>query len=105
LSHINLQFGNGAAQRVAVHSQLPRGPALVAVVFLQHGENEALFEFAYCLGVQNIALVHLQDECFELISHGIPLSFEKRYRRPSVLARFRFRRRRRSALLVLLFPV
>jgi hypothetical protein len=44
-------------------------------VFLQYGEDEPLFEFAYRLGVQNIAFVHLQDECFELISHGIPLSF------------------------------
>jgi hypothetical protein len=77
LSNVNLQFGNGAAQGVAMHPQLTRGPALVSVVFLQHCEDEPLLEFAYRLGVQNIAFVHLQDECFELISHGIPLSFEK----------------------------
>jgi len=63
-----------------MHSQLTGGPALISIVFLQYGEDEALFEFAYRLGVQNIAFVHLQDECFELISHGIPLSLEKRQR-------------------------
>jgi hypothetical protein len=80
LPYVDLQFGNGAAESVAMHPQLTGGPALVSIVFLQHGEDEALFEFAYRLGVQNIAFVHLQDECFELISHGIPLSFEKRQR-------------------------
>jgi hypothetical protein len=58
-----------------MHPQLAGGPALVSIVFLQYGEDESLLEFAYRLGVQNIAFVHLQDECFELISHGIPLSF------------------------------
>jgi len=60
-----------------MHSQLTRSPALVAVVFLQDREDEPLLELPYRLGVQNITLVHLQDECFELISHGIPLSFKK----------------------------
>jgi hypothetical protein len=58
-----------------MHTQLAGGPALVSVVFLQHGEDEPLLEFPYRLGVQNIALIHLQDECFELISHGLSLSF------------------------------
>jgi hypothetical protein len=58
-------------------TQLTRGAALIAVVFLQNGEDEPLLEFAHCLRVQNIAFVHLQDECFELISHGLPLSLEK----------------------------
>ena len=49
---VNLQFRNGAAERVAVHSQLPGRPALVALVLLLKvwqpatiwrfdGENEA----------------------------------------------------------------
>ncbi len=61
-----------------MHPQLTGGTALVPIVFLQHGEDEPLLEFAHRLGVKNIAFVHLQDECFELISHGILLSFEKR---------------------------
>ena len=57
-----------------MHPQLARRAALVSVVFLQHGEDEPLLELPYRLGVQNIAFVHLQDECFELISQGILLS-------------------------------
>src|SRR5579863_644443 len=73
LPNINLQFSDGPAERVAMHPQLTRGPALVSVIFLQHCEDEPLLEFAYRLGIQNIAFVHLQDECFELISHGASL--------------------------------
>ena len=60
-----------------MHSQLTCGPALISIVFLQHGKDEPLLEFSDRLRVKNIAFVHLQDECFELISHGILLSFEK----------------------------
>jgi len=60
-----------------MHSQFTCCPALISIVFLQHGKDEPLLEFADRLRVQNITLVHLQDECFELISHGIPLSFKK----------------------------
>jgi hypothetical protein len=87
-----------------MHSQLASGPALISTVFLEHRQDEPLLEFAYRLGIKNIALVHLQDECFELISHGIPLSFEKLPSRFSLFARFRFD----AAdvwLLVLLFTV
>ena len=58
-----------------MHPQLTRGAALIAVVFLQNGEDEPLLEFPYRLGIQNITLVHLKDERFELISHGLSLSF------------------------------
>lgn len=57
-----------------MHSQLARGPALVSIVFLEHREDESLLEFPYRFGIQNIAFVHLQDERFELISHGLSLS-------------------------------
>ena len=57
-----------------MHIQLARGPALVAVVLLQYGQNEALLELAHRFGVQNVALVHLHNQCFKLISHGISLS-------------------------------
>jgi hypothetical protein len=61
-----------------MHSELPRGSALITLVFLQHRQDEAFFELAYGFGVKNIAFVHLHDECFELISHGLSLSLEKR---------------------------
>ena len=44
--------------------------ALVAFIFLEDGENKALFEFAHSLGIKDVALVHLQDERFQLIFHG-----------------------------------
>jgi hypothetical protein len=82
---------------------LTSGPALVSAVFLQHRQNESLLEFAHCLGVQDVALVHLQDECFELISHGILLSFEKLTRELFSFANFRFEPADTRGLLVLLF--
>ena len=74
LTHIYFEFVNGAAEGVAVHSQLPRCPALVAFVFFQDRRNEATLEFANRFRIKNIAAVHLQHECFELIFHGISLS-------------------------------
>ena len=56
-----------------MHTQLACRPALIPFVFLKNSKNETLFEFANRLGVQNIAFVHLHDECFELVSHGISL--------------------------------
>lgn len=49
LADIYLKLGNSAAERVAVHAKLAGSPALIAFVLLQHGENEALFKFAYSL--------------------------------------------------------
>ena len=73
-AYVKLQFGYGAAERVAMHAELAGGLALVAVILLEHGEDEPFFEFAYRLGVEDSALVHLQDECFQLILHDVPLS-------------------------------
>ena len=56
-----------------MHTQLAGRPALIPLIFLKNSKNKALFEFANRLGVQNIAFVHLHDECFELVSHGISL--------------------------------
>jgi hypothetical protein len=47
-----------------MHPQLARGAALIPFVFLEHGENESLLELPHTLGIQNIAAVHLQNECF-----------------------------------------
>jgi len=69
LPDINLQFADRAAERVAVHPQFPRGTALIALVFLQNGKDETFFELAHTLRVKDVAAVHLQDECFQLIFH------------------------------------
>lgn len=74
LANINLQLSDGAAEGVTVHSQFTGGPALVALVFLKHGQDEALLELAHALGIKNIASVHLQDKCFQLIFHDAFLS-------------------------------
>ena len=39
-------------------------------------KNEFLFEFTNGFRVKNIALVHLHDQGFKLISHGVSLSCE-----------------------------
>jgi len=60
-----------------VHAQLAGGATLVAFVFLEHREYEFLFEFPYSLGIENIASIHLQDQSFELIFHGVSLSIRR----------------------------
>jgi hypothetical protein len=76
LTHIDFKFMDRAAQGVAVHAELTGCPALVTFVFLKHSKDESLLEFANSLRVEDVALVHLHDEGFELISHGISLSQE-----------------------------
>jgi hypothetical protein len=74
LTDVNLQLRDGAAQSIAVHTKLARGAALVSFVFLKYRQDKALLEFAHRLRVQNIAFVHLHNQGFQLISHGISLS-------------------------------
>ena len=73
-----------------MHTELAGGAALVAFIFLKNGQNESLLEFADSFRIKNIAFVHLHDQGFELVSHGISLSgcntaskasrrYEKRY--------------------------
>ena len=57
-----------------MHSQLAGGAALVAVVFLEHGSDEPPLEFLHRFGIQNVALVHLLHERFQLIFHRISLT-------------------------------
>ena len=74
LTDIKFELGDGAAQSVAMHSQLSRGAALVAFVFLKNSCYKTLLELSDCFGIENVALVHLVDKCFQLIFHGISLS-------------------------------
>ncbi len=59
-----------------------RCTALIALVFLQYGEDEPLLELADRLRIQNVAVVHLQNKRFELILHGLSLSLEKLLQKP-----------------------
>ena len=74
---INLQLLHGPAQRVPVHAQLPRRLALIAPVFFEHGHNKALFKLANRLRIEDVAFVHLKNECFQLIFH-LPPRFRTR---------------------------
>src|SRR4029077_10036806 len=74
LAYIDLQFSDSAAERVAVHAEFAGGSALVALVLLTHGQDEAFLDLAHTLGIKNIAAVHLQDQRFQLIFHDGSLS-------------------------------
>lgn len=68
-ANIKLQFRYCATESVSVHAELARGLALVAIVFLKNGEDEALLELSYGFRIKNPTVVHLQDEGFQLILH------------------------------------
>lgn len=53
-----------------MHSQFARRAALIPFIFLQDRQDESLLELSYTFGIKNVAAVHLQDECFQLIFHG-----------------------------------
>lgn len=64
VSNFDVQFLNRAAEGIAMHAQLPRGPALIAFVFFQHYRDKPALKFAHGLGIKNIAAVHLLYQCF-----------------------------------------
>jgi len=66
-TNVDLEFLHGSAQGVAVHSQLPGCLALIAAIFLENRHDKTLFEFANRFRVEDVAVVHLKDECFQLI--------------------------------------
>src|ERR1700677_1154714 len=74
LPYIDLEFIDGPAEGIAMHSQFAGGAALVTLVFLKDGENKTLLELTHALGVEDVAFVHLQNQCFQLIFHGWSLS-------------------------------
>ena len=45
-ANVDFEFGEGAAERVAMHTEFARGAALVALVFLENGQDEAFLELA-----------------------------------------------------------
>ena len=74
LANVNLELADRAAQGVAVHAQFAGSAALVTLVLLEHGHDEPFLEFTHSFGIENIASVHLQDKCFQLIFHAASLS-------------------------------
>lgn len=74
LANVDLQFTDGAAQRVAMHPQLQGGAALIAFVLFEHRRDKPFFEFSDRFRIKNIAPVHLQYERFQLIFHRLSLS-------------------------------
>ncbi len=62
LDGVEVEFGEGAAQRVAMHAELGGGLALIPLVVRKDFEDEALLELTYGLGVGNAGAVHLRDQ-------------------------------------------
>ena len=62
-----------------MHAQFAGGTALVSFVFLKDGQNKTFLEFPHALFVKDIAAVHLQDECFQLVFHKTVLSLLKNF--------------------------
>ena len=71
-TNINLEFLHGPAQRVPVHAQLPRCFALIAPVFFEHGYDKAFLKLTDRFRIEDVAFVHLENECFQLIFHLLP---------------------------------
>ena len=69
LADIDLELADGAAEGIAVHAQFARGAALISAILLQNGEDESFLEFPHAFRVEDVAAIHLQNECFQLIFH------------------------------------
>jgi hypothetical protein len=85
LADVDFQLGDSAAESVPMHAQFAGGAALVAFVFLEHGEDETFLELAHAFGIKNVASVHLQHECFQLIFHEGSLFTMKFFSAPLLL--------------------
>src|SRR5262249_33551101 len=59
LRGIEVEFGHGAAEGIAVHTELFCSFTLVTLVMGKHFHEEALFEFAHGFSIGNSAGVHL----------------------------------------------
>lgn len=71
---VKLELGDGAAESIAVHTQLAGSLALVAVAVLQNRQDEFLLELANGFRIRNTASVHLHHQGFQLIFHDASLS-------------------------------
>lgn len=62
-----------------MHTEVFSCAALIALIFLQNRQNESFLKLANSLGIEDVALIHLHNECFELISHSLPLSLMENF--------------------------
>lgn len=68
-ANVKLEFCNSPAESVAVHAELARGLALIPIILLQDCQDETFLELANGFRIKDTAVVHLQDEGFQLILH------------------------------------
>ena len=73
LRGVHVEFGDGAAQRVSMHTELASRLALIATMMRKDLKDEAFLEFAYSLGVSDAAGVHMGDEIIQLSLQKGPL--------------------------------
>jgi hypothetical protein len=71
---------------------LPRCLALIAAVFFEHGHDEAFLKLTDRFRIEDIAFVHLKDECFQLIFHLLPRFRTFTAQQPVVKLKFRIQR-------------
>lgn len=74
LRGIEFEFIQGTAERVAVHAELSRSFALVALVVAQHFLDKAAAKFPDSLLVSNATGVHLHDKIIQFAFHFNDLS-------------------------------
>ena len=65
LSGVEVELGEGAAERVAVHAEFVGGLALVSLVLRKHFEDVAFLELANGIHIGDTGAVHLRNESVE----------------------------------------
>jgi hypothetical protein len=70
LRSVHVKLGQGAAEGVAVHTELFGGLALVALVLRKHFEDIALFELTNGLRIGDAGAVHLRDQTVQFALQG-----------------------------------
>jgi len=70
LSGVHIEFGEGAAEGVAVHAKLFSGLALISLMVREHFENVALLELANGVRVRDASAVHLRNESVQFALQG-----------------------------------
>ena len=84
LGWIDLQLGDDAAERVAMHAQFLRGLTLIALVVRQYDEQVTAFKFPHSLFIGNTTRMHCCYKGFQFAFHKnlslmpgmFPASFE-----------------------------
>ena len=70
LRGVHIEFGEGAAEGIAMHTEFFGGLALVALVLGKHFKDVTLLELSNGLRVGNAGAVHLRDETVKFALQG-----------------------------------